>query len=132
MKYTGKRAWLYSSIDAPEDMYGSIKGQEKDLFDYAEQLGLLVAGTSSDLGGGGGSEKPGLGQVIAAARDGKFDALLVKSVGRLCCGVETAAKLICQFADSGVGVCSMLEGEIEPDSALSAIYNSNRRQGRLT
>ena len=34
----GKRAWIYCSIDAPEDTHGALKEQFKSLMDYAEQM----------------------------------------------------------------------------------------------
>lgn len=34
-----KRAWLYCRGDAPEDRNGVLKKQEKQLYDFAEQLG---------------------------------------------------------------------------------------------
>jgi len=119
MDYAGKRAWLYTNIDAPEDNNGSLKRQEKELFDYAEQLGLSIAGTSSDLGNSNDNDRPGMGQAIAAAEGGRFDVLLVRSSGRLCFDNEQIAGLIRQFGDMGVTVCSPIEGEIKLYSPMS-------------
>jgi len=70
-----KRAWLYCRIDAPEDRNGTLKKQEKQLYDFAEQLGYQVAGTSADLDGNTELEK--LKQATAVKR---FDALFVTSL----------------------------------------------------
>lgn len=42
-------AWLYCRIDAPEDVYGVLKKQKKELYDYADQKGFTVAGTVYSL-----------------------------------------------------------------------------------
>lgn len=123
MNYTDKRAWLYTRIDAPEDTHGALKGQEKELYDYAGQMGLSVAGTSSDLGSGLNFDRPGLIRLTAAAREGSYDILLVRSLSRL--GRDTAQtfELLRQLDGLGVHVLSPLEGEIrldeEPRNALS-------------
>ena len=47
-----KRAWLYCRIDAPEDAHGALKGQKKELMDYAGQMGFILIGESEDIGSG--------------------------------------------------------------------------------
>ena len=131
MEYANKRAWLYSRIDAPDDAHDHLKNQEKTLFDYAEQMGMTVAGTSSDLGSGNDFERPGLGQVTAAARDGRFDVLLVKSLSRLGRDAEPTGNLIRQLGELGVGVCSPLEGEITLDSPLFTSHGAGMKQGGI-
>jgi len=116
MDYTGKRAWIYAFIDAPEDNHGALKGQEKELYDYAEQMELLLSGTSTDLGSGHDDNKPGLEQAIAAARDGRFDVLLIKSADRLHSGAAQAIEKFRQLFEMGVTVYSPIEGEITLDS----------------
>ena len=131
MDYTNKRAWLYSRIDAPEDTHDALKGQEKALFDYAEQMGMTVAGTSSDLGSGCDFGRPGLAQVTTAARDGRFDVLLVKSLSRLGRDAELTGEFIRQLGELGVGVCSPLEGEIRLDSPLFDSHGAGMKQGGM-
>ena len=46
----GKRAWIYCSIDAPEDTHGALKEQFKSLMDYSEQMRFEAVGSSSDMG----------------------------------------------------------------------------------
>lgn len=115
MDHTGKRAWLYTRIDAPEDTHGVLKEQEKGLFDYAGQMGLTIAGTSSDLGSGHDFERPGLKRLTGAAKDGAFDILLVRSLGRLGRDTERTLGLIRELDGLGVRVLSPLEGEIRLD-----------------
>lgn len=118
MTNTKKRAWIYTRIDAPEDTHGALKLQEKGLYDYAGQMGFAVAGISSDLGSGMDFDRPGLMRLTAAAREGAFDTLLVKSLSRLGRGMEKTLELVKQLNDAGVSVCSPLEGEIRLDAAL--------------
>lgn len=118
MTNTEKRAWIYSRIDAPEDTHGALKLQEKSLFDYAEQMGFSIAGTSSDLGSGADFNRPGLLRLTTAAQRGEFDILLVKSVSRLGRDTRPTLTFIEQLGALGVSVFSPLEGEIKLDSEL--------------
>lgn len=108
-----KKAWVYCRIDAPEDAHGALKGQKKELMDYAEQMGFEVVGCSEDLGSGMEFDRAGLAKVTKAAGEGKMDVLLVKKLDRL--GRDTAKTLefIRGLEQMGVGLYSPLEGEIQ-------------------
>ena len=108
-----KKAWVYCRIDAPEDAHGALKGQKKELMDYAEQMGFEVVGCSEDLGNGMEFDRAGLAEVTKAAGEGKMDVLLVKKLDRL--GRDTAKTLefIRGLEQLGVGLYSPLEGEIQ-------------------
>lgn len=108
-----KKAWVYCRIDAPEDTHGALKGQKKELMDYAEQMGFEVVGCSEDLGSGMEFDRAGLAEVTKAAGEGKMDVLLVKKLDRL--GRDTAKTLefIRGLEQLGVGLYSPLEGEIQ-------------------
>ncbi|MCQ1530087.1 recombinase family protein [Lutispora saccharofermentans] len=108
-----KKAWVYCRIDAPEDAHGALKGQKKELMDYAEQMGFEVVGCSEDLGSGMEFDRAGLAEVTKAAGEGKMDVLLVKKLDRL--GRDTAKTLefIRGLEQLGVGLYSPLEGEIQ-------------------
>ncbi|WP_298196935.1 recombinase family protein [Desulfosporosinus sp.] len=110
-----KRAWIYCRIDAPEDTHGVLKGQKRELTDYAEQMGFIVVGESEDIGSGLDSDRPGLAEVMKAAGDGRMDVLLVKKVDRL--GRDTAKLLefLRGLDQLGVELYSPLEGQIQLD-----------------
>jgi len=107
-----KRAWTYSRIDAPDDAHGRLKSQKKELYDYAEQLGFVVVGSSEDLSGGLDFKRAGIMEVMKAAADGKFDVLLVK---RLVCLSRDTVKML-EFLRGldqlGIRIYSPMEGEI--------------------
>jgi len=107
-----KRAWTYSRIDAPDDAHGRLKSQKKELHAYAEQLGLVVVGSSEDLGGGLDFEHAGIMEVMKAAEEGKFDVLLVKRL--VCLGRDTTKTLefLRGMDQLGIKLYSPLEGEI--------------------
>ena len=107
-----KRAWLYCRIDAPEDEHGHLKGQQKELADYAEQMGFEVVGVSQDTGSGLNFARNGLTEVIEAAAEGKMDALLIVNLSRL--GRDTVKTLdfIRGLNERGIKVYSPMEGEI--------------------
>lgn len=111
-----QRAWIYSRIDAPEDTHGALKGQKKELMDYAEQMGFVVVGESEDIGSGLDFDRAGLAEVMKAAGDGKMDILLIKKLDRL--GRDTAKLLefLRGLEQLGVELYSPLEGQIQLDS----------------
>lgn len=110
-----QRAWIYCRIDAPEDTHGALKGQKKELMDYAEQMGFVVIGESEDIGSGLEFDRAGLAEVMKAAGDGKMDILLIKKLDRL--GRDTAKLLefLRGLDQLGVELYSPLEGQIQLD-----------------
>ena len=116
MTDTEKRAWLYARIDAPEDVHGVLKNQEKELIRYAEQMGFAIAGISSDLGSGTDFERPGLARLIVSAREGDFDVLLVKSLSRLGRDMSKTTELLRQLDGLDISIFSPMEGKISPAS----------------
>ena len=107
-----KRAWTYCRIDAPEDAHGRLKGQKKELFDYAEQMGFEVVGSSEDLGSGLDFERSGLLKVMKAAADGEFGVLLIKRLDRLGRDMPKTMELLMGMEQLGIKLYSPLEGEI--------------------
>ncbi len=72
-----KQAWIYCAIDAPEDTHGVLKGQFRQLCDYAEQMMAETAGSSSDCGGWPLLERQGFRHFIEAVKEGKANILLI-------------------------------------------------------
>ncbi len=105
-----KRAWLYCRIDAPEDRNGALKKQEKQLFEFSEQLGYQPVGTSSDLG-----NNRNLENLIQAAAVEHFDILLVSSLFHIHYDCSRAIQYVRQFQSLGVEVLSPLEGRISAE-----------------
>ena len=117
-----KRAWLYCRIDAPEDALGMLKGQQKELYDYAEQLGLTVVGCSEDLGSGLKYNRPGLIAVERAAEQDRMDVLLVKQLSHL--GRDSAETLdfLHKLRQLDIKLYSPLEGEIRMSKDIDAAH----------
>lgn len=72
-----KRAWIYCHIDAPEDMHGALKEQQKLLMDYAEQMEFEITGSSCDTGSSILREENGLTHFYNAVIQEKADILLL-------------------------------------------------------
>lgn len=108
-----QRAWLYCRIDAPEDTHGTLKGQKKELMDYAEQMGFEIVGESKDLGNGLDFDRAGLSEVMKAAGEGKMDVLLVKKLDRLGRDTVKTSEFIRGLEQLGIELYSPLEGEIK-------------------
>ena len=102
-----KRAWLYCRGDAPEDRNGALKKQEKQLYDFAEQLGYQIAGASVDL-----DQNTELEKLIQAAAMGRFDILLVDSLFHIHRDRRQALACVREFQSLGIEVFSPLEGYI--------------------
>lgn len=107
-----KRAWLYCRIDAPEDAHGALKGQKKELMDYAGQMGFIVVGESEDIGSGLDFKRAGIMEVMKAAADGKFDVLLVKRLVCLDRGTMKTLEFLRGLDQLGIRIYSPMEGEI--------------------
>lgn len=108
-----KRAWIYCRIDAPEDTHGALKGQKKELSDYAEQMDFVIVGESEDIGSGLDYNRTGVLEVMKAASDGKMDVLLVKKVDRLGRDTEKMLEFFRGLDQLAIRLYSPLEGEIQ-------------------
>jgi DNA invertase Pin-like site-specific DNA recombinase len=116
------RAWTYCRIDAPEDTHDALKGQKKELMDYAEQMGFAVIGSSEDIGSGLSFERSGLKEVMKAAGNDEFDVLLVKKLDRLGRDTAKTLELLMSFDQLGIRLYSPLEGEIKIPQ-LTGLYD---------
>ncbi|MFR2755436.1 MAG: hypothetical protein ACLTC0_07580 [Eisenbergiella massiliensis] len=72
-----KRAWIYCHIDAPEDMHGALKEQQKLLMDYAEQMEFEITGSSCDTGSSILREENGLTHFYNAITKGKANIMII-------------------------------------------------------
>lgn len=107
-----KRAWLYCRINASEDEHGRLKGQKKELTEYAHQMGFEIAGVSQDTASGLSFDRNGLAEVSEAAAAGKMDVLLIVNVSRLGRDIIKTMDFIRKLHEQGIKVYSSLEGEI--------------------
>lgn len=106
------RAWIYCRIDAPEDVHGTLKGQKKELYDYADQMGFIVVGCSEDIGSSMDRNRSGLIEVTKAAGEKKMDILLIKKLSRLGRNMEQTLEIFQELNQSDIRLYSPLEGEI--------------------
>ncbi|MSS10922.1 recombinase family protein [Clostridium sp. WB02_MRS01] len=106
-----KSAWIYCSINAPEDTHGILKGQYERLETYASQMGFIVVGSSQDLGSSLHLNRPGLQSVLEAAKNESFQVLLVDSVNRIGLDEATIKAFIKKLISYCVTVFSPLEGK---------------------
>lgn len=107
-----KQAWIYCAIDAPEDTHGVLKGQFRQLCDYAEQMMVEMAGSSSDCGGRPLPERPGFRHFIEAAEERKANILLVVNRYSLARSSMQLAQLQAMTESLNVEIWSPQEGRI--------------------
>ena len=110
MEHIKKKAWIYTHIDAPEDSHGALKKQFGQLNTYGEQLGLEIAGCSSDMGGEKESERPGLRLFLEEKDSRGIEVLLILDSSRLYRDRKQCREFLLQVAKSGIQVYSPLEG----------------------
>lgn len=108
-----KRAWIYCRIDAPEDLHGALKRQRQQLMDYAEQMNCEVVGSSQDQASGLSINRPGLNEVMEAARAGRLDVLIVRDISRVGRDTCQTMKYLEQLSRMGVQTCSPMEGVLD-------------------
>lgn len=118
-----KRAWTYSRIGAPEDMHGSLKGQQKQLTNYAAQIGFEVVGESQDTSSGLNFDRSGLTDVMKAAVEGNMDVLLIMDFSRLGRDAVKTMDFACGLEQLGIDIYSPLEGQIK-FTQLEEMYGS--------
>jgi len=116
------RAWIYCRIDAPEDEHGSLKSQKEELYNYAEQMGFVVAGSSQDTGSGLEINCPGLSEALQAAEEGKTDVLLVKRLDRISRNTPKTIGLLQNLKQLGITMYSPLEGEISLEQLRLSLF----------
>ena len=104
MENRKKKAWIYTHIDAPEDSHGALKKQYEQLNTYGEQLGLKIAGSSSDTGGTAGLKRPGL--FLEEKESRGIEILLVLDSSRISRDEKLCGEFLLQMAQSGIKVCS--------------------------
>lgn len=117
-----QRAWIYCRIDAPEDEHGSLKSQKKELYNYAEQMGFVVTGSSQDTGSGLEIKRHGLLEALQAAVDGEIEVLLVKKLDRINRDTLTTIELLQNLKQLGITVYSPLEGEVHLKKLCPSLF----------
>lgn len=110
MENRKKKAWIYTHIDAPEDNHGALKKQYEQMNTYGEQLGLEIAGSSSDTGGMAGLNRPGLNLFLEVKDSRGIEVLLVRDSSRISRDEKVCREFLLRMAKNGIEVCSPLEG----------------------
>ena len=108
-----KWAWVYCSIDAPEDENEALKTQRHQLMEYADQMEFEVSGSSSDIGQKPLWERPGFKRFVDAVTRREVDILLVTSRRCLTYSSMQMAQLQALAQDCGLQVYSPLTGPME-------------------
>lgn len=116
------RAWIYCRIDAPEDEHGSLKSQKEELYNYAEQMGFIVTGSSQDTGSGLEMNRSGLLEVLQAAENGKIDVLVVKRLDRISRDAPKTIGFLRNLKQLGITIYSPLEGKICLEQLGSSLF----------
>ncbi|MCD8363049.1 MAG: recombinase family protein [Lachnospiraceae bacterium] len=107
-----RRAWIYCAIDAPEDEHKALKRQRQELVSYAEQMGFVTVGSSSDLGGRPLWNRHGFQRLVDAVREGRVDVLLIVNLSCLSRAGMQLARFEAWVKHSGLRAFSPLTGEI--------------------
>lgn len=116
------RAWIYCRIDAPEDERGSLISQKEEQYNYTEQMGSVVSGSSQDTGSGLERNRSGLLETLHAVKEGKTDILLVKRLDRISRDTLKIIELLQNLKQLSISVYSPLEGEIRLEQLGQSLF----------
>ena len=113
-------AAIYARLSSRDRKDGSkIEQQVKECRTYAKDTGLKVVSEFLDDGVSGSKiSRPGLNKAIAAAENGKFDALIVRSHTRLARNSTVTGLLQAQLESTGVAIHYVqLGGTVDRESS---------------
>ena len=82
-KVQGPRCWLYARVDSNDRSNFALNGQIAYLCALARKQGWSIEGKTQEAAVGNTLDRPGLHQVLAAAKGGEMDTLLVHNPLRL-------------------------------------------------
>ncbi|MDR2525546.1 MAG: recombinase family protein [Oscillospiraceae bacterium] len=91
---------------------GAPKRQREELQAYADRFGIEIKGEFVGIGSDQKERRPGVDKMIRCLKDGQIDALLVKTVGSLGYGTDTAHDFMAAVEETGTVVKSLEEGEL--------------------
>ncbi len=94
------------SIDGQADFSQRPELQEEPLRQLAEQRGWSIAAVYSDRISGGRESRPGLRDLMEAARRGEFDAVLVWRFDRFARSTKHLVDALAEFQALGIGFVS--------------------------
>ena len=119
-----KRVALYLRASS-DDQTESLGAQRMLLVRYAADNNLKIVGEYEDFAKSGDScnGRDGLQRLMAAAKAGKFDGVLVRQLSRLSRrdSMKTAAQIIGPLLDAGVSIFTASHGNLELNSATGRI-----------
>ena len=107
-----KRAVIYSRFSTDLQNEKSIEHQEAVARGYAERMGLSIVETYSDAAKSGASilGRDGLLMLLADAKRGQFDVVIVEALDRLSRDMEDLAGIHKRLTFAGVEIAAIHEG----------------------
>ena len=106
-----KRVWLYGRIDRGGTSQ-VLDCQMEYLRCWAKEQGWVIAGETREIRGGISPDRPGLRDVTQAAAEGWMDAVVIKSMTRLCRNYLDTYAYINRLQELGVGLVSIKDQAI--------------------
>ena len=128
-----KRAWIYCRVahNGP-DSAEVLNGQQLRLESYAKEHGFEIVGSSSDIGSGLTTDRPGLLNFHTAAENGTVDVLLILKLSRLGRDADNVTKYWHLLRDLGISVHAADCGKIDLslDAMLRGMVEEMRKRPR--
>lgn len=118
------RCAIYTRVSTLEqaETNHSLDSQASKLAAFADQQGYMVARQYVDGGHSGATrDRPDLTRLLADARAGLFDSVLIYRLDRLARSTYLAYSLIQELADAGVGVRSYSEPQIDSTTPMGKV-----------
>ena len=123
MQKASLRAATYRRVSTEEQVSNHSLGNQADqLAAFAQQQGYTVVREYVDPGYSGTARKrPGLEQLLQDAKAGLFDTVLIYRLDRLARSTHLAYTLIQELMDTGVGVRSYSEPQIDSTTPMGKV-----------
>jgi DNA invertase Pin-like site-specific DNA recombinase len=113
-----KKCAIYTRVSSPSQCVGN---QLDDLRQFAQQRGFEVAAEYTDVGSGSKARRPGLDAMLADARNGRFNLVIVAGFDRVARSTRHLISVVRELDDLGVVFVSMREN-IATDTATGRLF----------
>ncbi len=104
------RAAIYCRVATPDQL--SLDRQEQHVCDFAREKGYEISSITKEWFKGTTMTRPGIQRILADAKNGEMDVLLVYSSSRIGRNTTETMHFIRQLGEYGVAVESVKEGAL--------------------
>lgn len=102
-----KKAFLYSRVASHENCEETLNIQQKNLIDYAKSNDYKIVESISEVQSGRNINRSGIASIMASAKLGLFDTLILTNIARIGRDINQVGKLLTKLKNLGIEVISL-------------------------